>query len=161
MSVTYECPRMPQVLRDDSALSQSALHGQPACTAPAAEFHLVWRQPGADGATLWEPVPPRGYRSLGACASSSATSPPAKAALCVREDATQPAGLYDSPLWRVDPPVLQVRRPALRLPAWACCLAPLCLLFFLPSQVWGWGLHVLYNCCKCIFNFEAFCTCNA
>ena len=127
-----------QVLRDDNAKrGEGRQQQQRPLTAHAAEFHLVWRQPSADSVTVWEPVPPAGYRAMGACVSASAAAPAVHAVLCVREDATTSAVLFDSPLWRMDPLPLQVRSPALRLPAWACCLAPLCLLFFLPPQVGG------------------------
>ena len=129
---------LTQVLRDDNAQRRKATGSQQhSRTAHAAEYHLVWRQPSADGVTVWEPVAPAGFRAMGACVSSSAAAPSPGAVVCVAAEATARAALFDSPLWRMDPLALQVRRPALRLPAWACCLAPLCLLFFLPPQVGG------------------------
>ncbi len=32
---------------------------------PAQEFHLIWRQNGRSPVTMWEPLPPQGYRALG------------------------------------------------------------------------------------------------
>ena len=120
------------MFRNDSLLGSSR---QPRTAAPV-DFHLTWREAAADGATLWEPQPPRGFRALGAVASASADPPPREAVLCVAEGSAREAQLFEAALWHVQAAALQVRGPL--LPAWACLLLPLCLLFHqvAPPQ-WG------------------------
>ena len=115
-----------QVFRNDSQPAGRQA-GTPQRTASPVGFHLTWREAAADGATLWEPQPPPGFRALGAVASSSAKPPSREEVLCVAEGCTEGAGLFDAALWHVQAAALQVRRPL--LPAWACLLLPLCLLF--------------------------------
>ena len=112
-----------QVFRNDS---QAGRQG-PQRTAAPVGFHLTWREAAADGATLWEPQPPRGFRALGAVASPTAAPPGRGEVLCVAQGRTTEAGLFEAALWHVQAAALQVRRPL--LPAWACLLLPLCLLF--------------------------------
>ena len=88
-------------------------------TAPAAGFRLVWRHDGDCPLTLWEPLPPRGYRALGAAArgsaeplrggdlsgarARSARRPRAGDVACVRADLCEPTRCFDAPVWMADP----------------------------------------------------------
>ena len=86
-------------------------------TAPAAGFRLVWRHDGDCPLTLWEPLPPRGYRALGAAArgsaeplrgdpglrSRSARRPRGGDVACVRSDLCEPTRCFDAPVWTADP----------------------------------------------------------
>ena len=95
-------------------------------TAPPTDFHLVWRALGRTPVTLWAPVPPPGYRTLGAVATAALEMPTREDVLCVREDRCAPAPVFDSPAWGWEP--VQVRQPP--LPRWLLtllpCLWPLC-----------------------------------
>ncbi|KAK9815130.1 hypothetical protein WJX73_008307 [Symbiochloris irregularis] len=100
-----------QVLRDDSPRTDrrqppDGSLAQPRTVHPA-EYHLVWREPTPDGVTVWEPVAPQGYCPMGACVSSTAAAPALDAVVCVRADCAQRVGLYDSPMWALDPQALQ------------------------------------------------------
>lgn len=87
-------------------------------TAPAAGFRLVWRHDGDCPLTLWEPLPPRGYRALGAAAcgsaeplrggrgaerARSARRPRAGDVACVRSDLCEATRCFDAPVWTADP----------------------------------------------------------
>ena len=53
--------------------------------APPEEFHLVWRCLGRNPVTLWEPVPPAGYRAMGTVATPALEVPsPNDVAVCAR-----------------------------------------------------------------------------
>ena len=112
--------------------------------APPEEFHLVWRCLGRNPVTLWEPVPPAGYRAMGTVATPALEVPSPNDVLCVREDQCGPAAVYDSCAWRWEPPA--VRRPPLPgvllhvLP----CLWPLCALC---GQVHAVKPH---DCLRCL-----------
>lgn len=47
-----------QVYRDDSA------RGDKTPTKPPMEFHLLWRYNGRSPVSMWEPIPPIGYRCV-------------------------------------------------------------------------------------------------
>ena len=87
-------PSFMQVYRDDSAPGACPAGKQPQ-TAPAQELHLVWREAAPDGATLWEPQPPPGFKALGALASPSASPPSAGSVLCAAEGGVREAALFD------------------------------------------------------------------
>ena len=59
--------------------------GTPCCRC-LQDFHRVWSDEAAR-LTLWEPVPPRGYCSLGLVATTDQRAPPTFAAFCVRDNA--------------------------------------------------------------------------
>ena len=75
---------------------------------PAREFHLIWRQNGRSPVTKWKPLPPQSYRASGIVVVSDAEQPGSKEVLCVREDICAKTGIYDSPIWKFEPPILQV-----------------------------------------------------
>ncbi len=75
---------------------------------PAQDFHLIWRQNGRSPVTMWEPLPPQGYRALGTVVVPHAEQPGSKEVLCVREDLCSKAGIFDSTIWKFEPPIMQV-----------------------------------------------------
>ena len=75
---------------------------------PAREFHLIWRQNGRSPVTMWEPLPPQGYRALGTVVVPDAEQPGSKEVLCLREDLCSKTGIFDSPIWKFEPPIMQV-----------------------------------------------------
>ena len=91
-----------QVYRNDSEKSN-----RPA-VKPAKEFHLIWRNNGQSPVTMWEPLPPQGYRALGTVLVPDAEQPGSNEVLCVREDLCAKTGIFDSPIWKFEPPVMQV-----------------------------------------------------
>ncbi|DBA65517.1 TPA: hypothetical protein ACH3X2_003173 [Trebouxia sp. C0005] len=74
---------------------------------PAREFHLIWRQNGRSPVTMWEPLHPQGYRALGTVVVPDAEQPGSKQVLCVREDLCAKTGIFDSPIWKFEPPIMQ------------------------------------------------------
>ena len=82
---------------------------------PAREFHLIRRQNGSSPVTMWEPLPPQGYRALGTVLVPDAEQPGSSEVLCVREDLCSKTGIFDSPVWKSEPPVMQVRHACLVL----------------------------------------------
>lgn len=75
---------------------------------PAREFHLIWRQNGRSPVTMWEPLPPQGYRALGTVVVPDAEQPGSKEVLCIREDLCAKTGIFDFPIWKFEPPIMQV-----------------------------------------------------
>ncbi len=75
---------------------------------PARVFHLIWRQNGRSPVTMWEPLPPQGYRALGTVVVPDAEQPGSKEVLCIREDLCAKTGIFDSPIWKFEPPIMQV-----------------------------------------------------
>lgn len=75
---------------------------------PAREFHLIWRQNGRSPVTMWEPLPPEGYRAVGTVLVLDAEQPGSNDVLCVREDLCVKTGIFDSPIWKFEPPIMQV-----------------------------------------------------
>jgi len=57
---------------------------------------------------MWEPLPPQGYRALGTVLVPDAEQPGSKEVLCVREDLCAKTGIFDSPIWKFEPPIMQV-----------------------------------------------------
>jgi hypothetical protein len=96
-----------QVYRDDSGSRE----GGPARFAHAADFHLVFRLNGRSPVTMWEPVPPEGYIALGTLVEGAPQMPDTCEVLCIRRDLTEATGTFDAPIWRWDPPALQVPPP--------------------------------------------------
>jgi len=90
------------VYRNDSE------NGSRPSVKPAREFHLIWRQNGRSPVTMWEPLPPQGYRALGTVVVPDAEQPGSKEVLCVREDLCAKTGIFDSPIWKFEPPIMQV-----------------------------------------------------
>ena len=103
---------------DDDDESKSKKKNKPLPpTAPAAGFRLVWRHDGDCPLTLWEPLPPSGYRALGAAArgsaeplrgsvgarARSARRPRGVDVACVRSDLCEPTRCFDAPVWMADP----------------------------------------------------------
>ncbi|DBB13386.1 TPA: hypothetical protein ACH3X3_005119 [Trebouxia sp. C0006] len=74
---------------------------------PAREFHLIWRQNGRSPVTMWEPPPPQGYRALETVVIPDAEQPGSKEVLCLREDLCSKTGIFDSPIWKFEPPIMQ------------------------------------------------------
>jgi hypothetical protein len=117
-----------QVFRDDGVrsggevkLSQSAEGATMPITAAPRLYHLVWRDNGRLPVTMWEPLPPPGYRALGTVvlgalnpnsAAQAVHYPEPDLVLCIREDLCGPARLASAPIWKWDPPALQVRSPS-------------------------------------------------
>jgi len=75
---------------------------------PAREFHLIWRQDGRIPVNVWEPLPPQCYRALGTVVIPDAEQPGSKEVLCVREDLCTKTGIFDSPIWKFEPPIMQI-----------------------------------------------------
>jgi hypothetical protein len=107
-----EQPLMPvPCFRDDCALQTAALKADAAApmettkppTAPPTDFSLIWRYNGKRAVTIWMPVPPPGYVALGAVVLDQPSMPSMEDYLCVREDLTIPAKVFDSPIWSYDP----------------------------------------------------------
>jgi hypothetical protein len=84
---------------------------KPAVSHPIG-YHLVWRNEGSGRApalvargegqiSVWWPLAPEGYRSLGCLAVPALEEPPLSLAWCVRSDLLQPAELEGSPIWKV------------------------------------------------------------
>ena len=92
-----------QVYRNDSDKSKRP------SVKPAKEFHLIWRHNGRSPVAMWEPVPPQGYRALGTVLVPDAEQPGSNEVLCVREDLCARSGVFDSPVWRFEPSVMQVK----------------------------------------------------
>ena len=102
MSLSYE-----QVYRNDSD------KGKQPSVKPAKEFHLIWRYNGRSPVTMWEPLPPAGYRAIGTILVPDAEQPGSNEVLCVREDLCTQTGTFDSPVWKYEPSVVQVKLFAL------------------------------------------------
>jgi len=113
----FNRPRPPAdpvlVYRNDSE------KGSRPSVKPAREFHLIWRQNGRSPVTMWEPLPPQGYRALGTVVVPDAEQPGSKEVLCVREDLCTKTGMFDSPIWKFEPPIMQVHQILLNF----CCLS--------------------------------------
>lgn len=97
----------PQVYRNDSD------KGERPPVKPAKEFHLIWRQNGRSPVTMWEPLPPQGYRAIGTILVPDAEQPGSSEVLCVREDLCTQTRTFDSPVWKFEPSVVQVEPFAL------------------------------------------------
>ncbi|DBA67778.1 TPA: hypothetical protein ACH3X2_001212 [Trebouxia sp. C0005] len=82
---------------------------------PAREFHLIWRQNGRSPVTMWEPLPPQGYRALGTVVVPDAEQPSSKQVLCVREDLCAKTSIFDSPIWKFQLPIMQASLQLLTL----------------------------------------------
>lgn len=76
---------------------------------PAKEFHLIWRHNGRSPVTMWEPLPPAGYRAIGTILVPDAEQPGSNEVLCIREDLCTQTGTFDSPVWKYEPSMVQVR----------------------------------------------------
>eukprot|EP00884_Botryococcus_braunii_P010316 jgi/Botrbrau1/19286/Bobra.0073s0029.1 len=122
-------PQHPvQVFRDEGVrsggevkASTSAEGAARPITAAPRLYHLVWRDNGRLPVTMWEPLPPPGYRALGtvvlgALSPNSAAQavhyPEPDLVVCIRQDLCQNARLADAAIWKWDPPALQVRSPS-------------------------------------------------
>lgn len=79
-------------------------------TASPVEFKLVWRYNGQRAVSIWMPVAPEGFRALGAVVVGAPSEPAVDEYLCVREDLTAPARVFDSPIWAYDPTPALVAR---------------------------------------------------
>lgn len=90
-----------QVYRNDSSESRPPL-------VHPADFRLVFRINGQSPVTMWEPVPPEGYVALGTVVEGAPQMPDTSEVLCLRADLAVPTRFFDSPIWRWDPPALQV-----------------------------------------------------
>jgi len=58
--------------------------------------------------TMWELLPPQGYRALGTVVVPDAEQPGSKEVLCIREDLCAKTGIFDFPIWKFEPPIMQV-----------------------------------------------------
>ena len=103
-----------QVYRDDSRKGKNPL------VKPAREFHLIWRQNGQSPVSMWEPLPPSGYRALGTVVVPAAEQPGSNEVLCVREDLCAKSGLFDSAIWKYEPTVMQVGNPSATVALTGC-----------------------------------------
>ena len=117
-----------QVYRNDSD------KGKQPSVKPAKEFHLIWRHNGRSPVTMWEPLPPAGYRAIGTVLVPDAEQPGSNEVLCVREDLCTQTGTFDSAVWKYEPSVVQVR-PSAHLRDFL----QLILVFAVPGS----------NCCCC------------
>ena len=70
---------------------------------PAREFHLIWRQNGGSSVTMWEPLPPQGYRALWWSQMQSSQA----AKRCYVSERIAKTGIFDSPIWKFEPPIMQ------------------------------------------------------
>jgi len=76
--------------------------------ARAVDFCLVFRLNGRSPVTMWKPVAPEGYVPVGTLVEGAPQMPDPSEVLCLREDLAAPTRFFDAPIWRWDPPVLQV-----------------------------------------------------
>ncbi|KAL0026134.1 hypothetical protein WJX79_003119 [Trebouxia sp. C0005] len=94
--------------------------------AQADQIHLIalkeqrqyYNEPSKDSqrpVTKWKPLPPQSYRASGIVVVSDAEQPGSKEVLCVREDICAKTGIYDSPIWKFEPPILQVCASAMEV----------------------------------------------
>ena len=118
-----------QVYRDDSR------KGKNPPVKPAREFHLIWRQNGQSPVSMWEPLPPSGYRALGTVVVPAAEQPGSNEVLCVREDLCAKSGLFDSAIWKYEPTVMQVGNLLLQL-------------LWLAANLACWAVHTLLGECR-------------
>ncbi|DBA66155.1 TPA: hypothetical protein ACH3X2_002629 [Trebouxia sp. C0005] len=84
---------------------------------PLADTVLVYRNDSEKGSrpsnggspvTKWELLPPQSYRALGTVAVPDAEQPGSKEVLCIREDLCAKTGICDSPIWKFEPPTMQL-----------------------------------------------------
>lgn len=119
-------PADAQVYRIDSGKDSG-----PPAFVHAADYHLVFRLNGRSPVTMWEPVPPEGYAALGTLVEGAPQMPDPAEILCIRKDLTDATGTFDAPIWRWDPPALQViprphpSHPYLAPPDFIC-ITPTC-----------------------------------
>lgn len=76
--------------------------GQGPATAHPAEYSLIWRFNGSRPVSMWWPVAPAGYVSMGALVLGQPQAPILDDCVCIREDLTAPARVFDSPIWSFD-----------------------------------------------------------
>jgi vacuolar protein sorting-associated protein 13A/C len=118
VSLGFDPPAEPvQVYRDDSQ------RGEKPPTTPPVEFHLLWRHNGRRPVTMWEPIPPVGYRALGTVVMGAPEQPNPEDVLCVRQDLCQQSGVFDAPIWRYQPAPLTgglARTRAIYPENWPC-----------------------------------------
>lgn len=94
--------------RDDITLQGSHKIGtnRPHIAFPE-EYSLIWRFNGARPVTMWMPVPPKGYKAMGAIILDSATTPSLDDYVCLRDDLVSETSIFDSPIWSYDPDAIQ------------------------------------------------------
>ncbi|KAF5830551.1 hypothetical protein DUNSADRAFT_14358 [Dunaliella salina] len=68
--------------------------------APPVGYALVFRDSAHPPATLWRPLPPRGYTEVGCVAWPEMEEPPISLVRCIRSDLAAPAKVYEAPLWQ-------------------------------------------------------------
>ena len=68
--------------------------------SPPVSFELIYRD--ASNFTVWMPVPPPGFRALGAIVVSSAEAPSLDQVACVRADYLTASSFDDDPSWTAD-----------------------------------------------------------
>jgi vacuolar protein sorting-associated protein 13A/C len=68
--------------------------------SPPVSFELIYRD--ASNFTVWMPVPPPGFRALGAIVVSSAEAPSLDQVVCVRADYLTASSFDDDPSWTAD-----------------------------------------------------------
>lgn len=102
-SAGWELPPPGAADASAAATTCSGNADEPPPTAHPQEFSLLWRYNGQRSVTMWMPVAPPGYVALGAVVLGSADVPGVDDYLCVREDLTAPARVFDSPIWSYDP----------------------------------------------------------
>jgi hypothetical protein len=88
-----------QVYRNDSSEKRT---GEQPRLAHAVDFPV----------TMWMPVAPEGYVALGTIVQGAPMMPDTSEVLCLRADLAAATRFFDSPIWRRDPPALQVTNPA-------------------------------------------------
>ena len=96
-------PSFVHLLRVDSYASATAAAGG-ATSAPPIDFEFMWHDgnPRAESRlTIWTPVAPEGFRSLGNIAHVGMTKPDVPSLCCVAERLAAPAAAPRRPVWRV------------------------------------------------------------
>lgn len=76
-------------------------------TAFPEEYALIWRFNGTRPVTMWMPVAPKGFVSMGAIVVNGTTPPSLDDYLCLRGDIVERKTCFDSAIWSYDPQAIQ------------------------------------------------------
>ena len=95
-------PRFVHLLRVEAYSNHVA--AESSSTAPALDFEFVWHDGNPrpeDRLTIWRPVAPDGFRSMGHVGHVGMTKPELPELRCVRERLAHPSATPRRPVWRV------------------------------------------------------------